>query len=1085
MARLYNWNGLPRNVKIIVGDKMELAGGKADNFMYRYLSFADIEAKTFDYDLGGAAERGKINPEDTNKEGNFFTLRKIMNGKQDLLWIHRIGQHGTEVPPCPTSPQPIVQPPNAGDTGTGNTDTGYIDQPFSDQDYKTVLKEQPTCMMTKMKSLMPMVLPPSKNFIGYLNGLTLHDKPDITVMKAPDDGYNWEAAQIGVTSDPFGDGKTENNQYTNTITTEKQRQLSQMITTYGYKTNWGCLTNNNSFMNSLDGKGICNRMYKLNLAHPKNGNGAFALALSLDQKAKIGKGLDYIHKSMGAMILIRLFGQETSSTTDGAASTSSFPNSDITMRYAPDSQLTVIMGKNVEQGGFSENGEDLVPPFCQRTSEGTWNANPIIFYPTYAGMVLTNSIMKNAKGGNDSILLAAEKRGNIKNDMEIMGWDNAPEIKQYMDTEDGDKMKWFPTLVQEAQNPLDIGVRIVPKEKYIIGDTMVVRFIKCLGNFGYCPIYFYRLMAFTLFFKGEYVDLDKITDVNITGDATRFNYYIYPFICENTTHPDEDDGASGWNAGTCHITSDKGAEPFVVSGFMDGTWHSKNGLVCYDKDLEEAIYRADFEYRSNSLQRYPIEIFGCAIVTRRKKKFQFDILNDNGTFQLSNGASIFDGKFTYLGSHRQGGKPSESNFGGALDLITNLSVQAGLDGCSGSMTLDAFPVIQGLDVLLQTQSIGEIDFNVGYAGDTGANEGGSGSEAHLYRGGRIFKGFAMELATNDSEGQYQITVNLEGSQRKLSDMKLACAPFWDGDRLEAICAYFEAYCKIKLMMFSKKTANLEDGQPVDSSTVNAHAGKWKSSDQKMVNRDPVKYTDFRVPRSVDWKAPAVDFENGKTCYDALKDLAKMTGCFFTVGLDGKGYFYELNHYGFPYYVHNCMRQNRVLYLEPSDIISINLSPFINNKHNTIFTFGFLQKKKPDGMPDDNILQAAVTPGVFQTIITKSEEALQGRVVFPWSKTIICSENGYLTPSELFSIHKINVIASAADVYQGSVTVPGNTYIQHLYQVVNILEQNFFVVSIDHQIDSQTKSWTTSYQLNYYDYKILNEAAANDPDKFDW
>ena len=34
-----------------------------------------------------------------------------------------------------------------------------------------------------------------------------------------------------------------------------------------------------------------------------------------------------------------------------------------------------------------------------------------------------------------------------------------------------------------------------------------------------------------------------------------------------------------------------------------------------------------------------------------------------------------------------------------------------------------------------------------------------------------------------SDNNYQYTINLVGMQQKIDDMKLVCAPFWDGDKL--------------------------------------------------------------------------------------------------------------------------------------------------------------------------------------------------------------------------------------------------------------------------------------------------------------
>jgi hypothetical protein len=41
-------------------------------------------------------------------------------------------------------------------------------------------------------------------------------------------------------------------------------------------------------------------------------------------------------------------------------------------------------------------------------------------------------------------------------------------------------------------------------------------------------------------------------------------------------------------------------------------------------------------------------------------------------------------------------------------------------------------------------------------------------------------------------------------------MKLVCAPFWDGDRLEAICAYFKHYLKVNLKMVNYECNDIKN-----------------------------------------------------------------------------------------------------------------------------------------------------------------------------------------------------------------------------------------------------------------------------------
>jgi len=76
-----------------------------------------------------------------------------------------------------------------------------------------------------------------------------------------------------------------------------------------------------------------------------------------------------------------------------------------------------------------------------------------------------------------------------------------------------------------------------------------------------------------------------------------------------------------------------------------------------------------------------------------------------------------------------------------------------------------------------------------------------------------------------------------------------------------------------------------------------------------------------------------------------------------VGLDGTGYFYELNDFGYPYYVEKQIKKDTVVEIDLADISSISLSPSIINKYNSIATLGFIVKKK-DGRIDQNSIAAS-------------------------------------------------------------------------------------------------------------------------------
>lgn len=473
----------------------------------------------------------------------------------------------------------------------------------------------------------------------------------------------------------------------------------------------------------------------------------------------------------------------------------------------------------------------------------------------------------------------------------------------------------------------------------------------------------------------------------------------------------------------------------------DGAACLKNVREVYrDDDLQELVYAVDIEFIANEYQRYPIELFGMVSVFTRKD-FGFSVPNDNGIFAFD---KLFRPEFT--GLLRAAPKTDGETFlhPRYLDFITHCQISSGLDGISGSITMDGYPLSQGLKVMRQEQSIGEIDLAV-QIGD---------KSSHL------FSGYAMEINTNDSEGSYSISAKLAGIDRKMSDMKLFCAPFWDGDRLEAICAYFEEYLKLQFKMIDHEVRYYSNAKPVYTN-IYASTGTWHASSDSIVPND-IKHPDFRMPRSVDWRSPAINFVNGTVCLDALKQIGEKCSCTFCPQLDGTGTFYEINLLGYPYYVDN---QLYIVEFDASDVISFNLAPYLDNKYNSIATFGFLQKRDSNGRVLTN---ESVHPGVFYNRTNGSDgyDIQQVGVQFPWSRPSIKVENGMYTLSELEYIHKNRIRMMTSEIYQGSMTVPGNTRVYHLYQRIAVAGIPFFVISIDHDLDLQNKTWTTSYGIQY-------------------
>ena len=672
----------------------------------------------------------------------------------------------------------------------------------------------------------------------------------------------------------------------------------------------------------------------------------------------------------------------------------------IVISVPPAGDIIGRVGDDVASGSLSATQEAIMPPHIVK-SGNSLNMTPLYIYPLYSGFVISSSATQSLKSNNNSVFIPYSKINDPNYEIKVNGATKSEEINQII-TSSGSELQFFPTLIQEASNESEVSLEINSANRIKFGTTITLQWIKSYGRFAYCPIYFHRKLHFTLYFKGEYV---------VKGE-TAGDYRFYPAVCAD-----------------------------IVSGVTSEDWTGINGyggisvsasLVCSDSELQESIYKAEFVFESSVPQRYPIEVFGCAQIYKRNG-FDFSIKNDNGTFKFAN---TINPQFSWLNENRY--SESLKNY---IDLITNVTVQSSLSNVNGTLTLDSYPLTSRLDNIKLTQSIGELNLKID-------------NETH-----NLFTGYGMELNANVSESSHTIGIRLEGIQKKLEDMKLICVPFWDGDRLQSICAYFEAYTNIKLKMVNYQTTNISSALSVGS-TIKGSTGSWKSNSSTIVNTSEIAHPDFRVPRSFSWRKPAVDFQSGTSCFEALNKLAELTSCAFVVQPDGIGYFFELNNFGIPYYVDN--QTEAVATFDAKDIISINLSPYLENKYNNFATFAFLQKKNKKGerSAQDNSVQMGSA---------HTERDDTGSLVnFPWSRIHVSVENGFVTKNELNELHSNTVKYGISDIYQGSVAVAGNMNVTHIYQRVKICGIDFFVISIDHNIDLQSKEWTTSYGLNLFE-----------------
>ena len=1011
MADDYTYLGpVSENIKIVPGSKIPKPDTFDEECFFKYVEFNQCEWYN-----------KRSNPE--SSDARKAKLALFMRGKQSCLWVQTIGRVGG------------LNTESTGDEGGNNApQPSEILDDIDKEDYRKIT----CCMKTPYGTLIPQIIVPTIEEL-YENRLKYEVAFNQDVKFTEEqktDGYTWRLTKD---IDKF---------YTTDIND---------INSIGYKKSdrYGvadellqCVdcSRTSEPQNEANPDGIfLSRGYRCITTESKTGKGCFALCYDVTHVNPPGNGDTDEIKRLCPKMNVRLsgiFGPNLH--TD---------KHDVQVIIPQEGSIIGNVDDSEESGTFSYAENDVCPANCEKNrNNGAMDLRYILFYPIYKGFMMTSTVLGNVENKSGFLIQYEDENSNITSKCEVYGVKkpNDPSNAQSTsdDIENRDQlMEWFPTLFQQTQDRKGIKIYVNNSGKMSFSDYVDVEFVKSTGKFCYYPIYFQRKIKFTFYFKGAYVP-DSEDDPNNDISNKAGKYKFYPIIC---THLGEETGDE-WSDGDSDNSNGRGH--LDRNGAMPITHYRK---VITDDENEETIYAVDFEYTAKKMQRYPIEFVGVVITLVRESP-KFKITNGNGVFSCTSDVEGY-----YSGLYRE-----ELSFGsgnGFFALISQLSISANLEGVSGSMTLDGYPLTQGIEPMNQRQSVGEVDFAIQQNGKH-----------------QLFKGYGMELSTNDSEGSYNIGVNLYGVNRKAEDMQLICPPMWDGDRLEMVCNYFQKYLNLKIKMIDHTVKSYSGAKPVAVSLDDYYStnGTWRCDTKYLIGGRKKASPTFRLPRSINWRSPAVVFANGTTCLEALKELGKKTGALLVPQLDGTLTFYELDNVGKPFYVDN---QTSTVVFKNSDIISFSLQPQLQNKFNSIATFGMLKRKNAEGktVNDEN-----VEFGSFYTRTNEVTQAYNGKInnnefanarsyfgdspgldygtQFPWAKHSVFVEQGFMKKSELKRVHDNRVKFSSSEQYIGNLTVRGNTLVDHMYQRIQVGGEDYFVISIEHSIDAGSKVWTTSYQI---------------------
>lgn len=467
----------------------------------------------------------------------------------------------------------------------------------------------------------------------------------------------------------------------------------------------------------------------------------------------------------------------------------------------------------------------------------------------------------------------------------------------------------------------------------------------CLVDICYLPLFFTHRM---------WMDEWFLTESDVEGTVA-YSYYVYPIWTKNGTD-------AAFNPDPEVLTKDKPGE----------TENTEYKLVQWDLEMAEP-------------SRWAGEIFGYYLRTEESRDYVVD--NNNGSFALE-------------WTRGTPGDPSPST--SWVDYITNVQSSIGLEGSSGSMTVDKFG-IAGQEAVA-TQSIGALEVTVNDTSMPGTTPG------------KIFSGLGMGISDQQSADGAQWNIPMFGLEKKLEDIILINVPFFDGYLLYTVLNFLTRY-----------------GGIVADYSYAPH----------------VHDDEYRLPSSEDVSSPAVDFKTGTTLLDALNQVMEWMLHWYVIR-DGKIYFYELDpDDGLPINsVYSGLTDWEPFY-PFTKIQNVDQNPDFDDLRNELVVVAMQMVKEGKG---SDITDIPLMP----RISTSSQTTVP---TVPWSKPILQGLNGYMTEAEMSEAIQRLKATSKRYFVTGRTTIPGNADIKPYDRWAD-----YVITSVSHNVDLQSKTWTTDLEF---------------------
>jgi hypothetical protein len=495
--------------------------------------------------------------------------------------------------------------------------------------------------------------------------------------------------------------------------------------------------------------------------------------------------------------------------------------------------------------------------------------------------------------------------------------------------------------------------------------------------------------------------------------------------CENPTSGTFDETVSDT---IMRLADPNVKERKIVFGISSGKQEKKIDVKEEGADQTKAYTASMARMEKEKYSRFPPQLFGFLRVT-------MDQLQNNIDNKIE--------KQLDLGS-------------GWRNYITNISVTHNESGgTSGSMVLDRYGLSQycsdfnrniliqqvaGLNLGLEYVATDADPHAKAYAANLSSrsDDGGSnyiGSTTWSYNQGNLgvlLKGIAYGQGISDSYSENTLSIPIYGLQRKLEEIKIINAPFFDGKTLLSTLEYLALYGNVAM--------NYDNTNPDDL-----------------------------LPASSNISVSIVDFKLGTSVWDALHQVAELTGHMFVLQPDGVIWWYKISDVnGLP----RASIGHQMWSYPNTRIVSASSDPDFSQFYNHIITMA-LQAPTTNVKNPLEVVDLPTQPLIAGARLKNTNPNIS------WSKLLVVPLASFFTETELNKMAYRQAKQAQSILWNGTTTIPGNLGIKLLDTFSSnpalsggdstlsddeTMKGEFLISGITHNVDIVSKNFTTQLNL---------------------